>query len=346
MNASARRVTIPTGGGAYTIDAANVDTTLGQEEFVYNGSGTLSGSVTISPVAIAATGVPYKVRIRWNATFELDGNNVTIFSQVLSAEQARGGNTLFECLYIANAWTVCVIDSDTIEAKTNDGVKVTTLTGAGGTTTLDPKTDYTTQVLEGSGNLAANYVFQGGGSPINGDKFRVIYNATFGTTGSDITIFGHQLTDSQILYGGYVVDAEYTGTTWKTAIFQNPDYVSAGIDEVFVIPVSFDTNEYTTGAVSQCAWFPGFGGETVDSIPNVYGSVTKLIEASNDATAELCINGVATGNVLTFTAGDAIATWRTGTFAASWDSTDILSWKLSKTTAGGKALISIPYKRT
>lgn len=217
----ARRTTLSASGQVVTIDATGA-TEGNLEEYVYNGTGTLSGSITISPLANLTAGVTYKIKIRYNATFELDGNSITIFSQVLTADQARGGNTIFDCQYIGGAWTVHADNDASIDERGNEGVLVTTLTGAGGTVTLNPRTDYQTQELRGSGTLIANYVYQAGGSPVNGDKFKVIYNATFAATGSDITIFGYTLTQAEIENGGVTVITEYNGSSWTTDAYRNP----------------------------------------------------------------------------------------------------------------------------
>lgn len=303
---AARRRTLVVGG-----DTIVIDPTLNVQEFEYNGSGTLLASTTISSAAIATTGITYSVKIRYNGSFILDGNTITIFGYSLSQEEAGGANTIFDCQYIGGAWEVHVSDSDSIQPKTVDGVLITTLSGAGGTVTLDPSVDYATQELIGSGTLAASYVYQGGGSPTNGDKFRVIYNGTFAATGNNITIFGYSLTDEQILYGGVTVDAEYNGTSWDTkSVSQNPSTQNIGDNFYIQFMIDFGTMADGIYVVMPMS----------DNVEMISAQGTILQEPTvDDATVEFGNSGITfTGGTDTITAASAVGS-QTGVSIASGD---------------------------
>lgn len=330
---AARRTTLVVGG-----DTISIDATLNVQEWVFSGSGTLLASTTISPAAIATTGITYRVKIRYNATFELDGNTITIFSHSLSAEQARGGNTIFDCQYIGGAWIVCVIDSYAIGERGNEGALVTTLDGSGGTVTLDPATDYQTQELIGSGSLAANYVYQTGGTPQNGDSFKVIYNGTFSPTGSNITIFGYTLTDEEVLNGGVTVVTEYNGATWTTDAYRNP--FLATIYETIVVPISFESGEQGDNII--LVYYP---------FEIIYAAayVTKALSGTDDATITLAIGAtLVTNGVITVPLSSAINTSADCTPTA--DNTSLVAYSEisligAKTTVGGKVNVSLILKR-
>lgn len=327
-----RRTTLSTGG-----DTISIDATGGVVEFVYNGSGTMLASTTISPAAIATTGITYKVRIRYNATFTLNGNSITIFSQTLSQEMASGGNTIFDCTYIAGAWTVCVINSSTIEPKAVDGVRKTTLSGAGGTVTLVPNVDYITQELTGTGTLIGNYVYQATGVQ-NGDKFRVIYNATFAATGNGVTIFGYSLSESEILYGGITVDAEYNGTTWTTTAFQNPFPIT--IKDTIDKEISFLAAELCLNTYYVPYAF---------TITQTRAYVTKDIRG-DDAQIDIYINNVlVTNGALTIPQDSLLnaAVQNTPTALASGEADSVIEFRTTGcTTTTGRAFCQLIITRT
>lgn len=93
-----------------------------------------------------------------------------------------------------------------------------------GTLTLDAATSNGIQVVTGSPNLVGGYNITAAGTPIDGDIWKVIYNATPVTGGVNaVTIFGATLTDAQATSGKVYVQSVYDGSTtsYKTDVFSN-----------------------------------------------------------------------------------------------------------------------------
>jgi len=111
--------------------------------------------------------------------------------------------------------------------------------------------------------------------------------------------------------------------------------------EAFVVPVSFETGE-------QCdnKWKAPFDCTVTD----IYAIVTKAIAGTDSGTITPKNNAgtTMTGGVITFTASSALNTAQTSTPSANntLSDGDVMSLTTAKTTAGGKALVTIHVTRT
>lgn len=331
MIAPTTKINITTAGGTFTCSPSNV------HEYTASGSGTLTSSVTIAASSPTA-GIPTKVVVNYKGTFVLGGNTITILGTALTAEQASGGATTITRYYNGTAWeSVQIVDSTTIQSKSNEGVNSVTLNSGGGTINLNPATDKQTQYLTGSATLAASYVFQGGGSPQNGDTFTIIYDATMTADGNNITIFGISLTDLQILKGGITITATYDGSAWVTSFSQNPNNIT-GIYETIPVLVSFETDE--KGQTYLPLKYPCV-------IQEVHIAVAKDIEVTDFGYVQLSVNGTdvfstpraCSGSMGTFdTVPDVIP--------IATNETDGITIQTTKATDGGRILLQITVQRT
>ncbi len=103
------------------------------------------------------------------------------------------------------------------------GITSTTLTAGGGTITLSPGVSKGILYLSGTPTLVGNWSIVGGGSPIDGDTFYIIYRAIPVMGSSTITIFGSTLTSTQAISGKIYVRATYSSTltAYTTEVLQD-----------------------------------------------------------------------------------------------------------------------------
>lgn len=99
MESTDRRTTIPSTGDTIVIDA-----TESVGAYVFNGSGVLSGNISIAPDTIANTDLTYTVIIDWRGNFTKGVNTVTIFNYALTEQQIKTGNVTLLCRYIGGNW--------------------------------------------------------------------------------------------------------------------------------------------------------------------------------------------------------------------------------------------------
>lgn len=90
-----------------------------------------------------------------------------------------------------------------------NGTRINAMTTGGGTVNLTPGTDKGYQIITGTGTLAASWVYQGAGTPLDADRFIIDYRGTFTKGANDITLFGIALTATQALEGNVFVIATY-----------------------------------------------------------------------------------------------------------------------------------------
>ncbi len=288
MRTGARSTAITTSGGTF-----NVDMTLNQEEFVFTGSGSQSGGITIAQNGTPVAGVTYKFKVRWLCTFALNGQTDTVLGITLTSEQASSGNILFDCVYIGGALKVNMNVSTNISPKNVAGVNYTTLTGAGGTKTLIPGIDKQVQVFIGNGDtMSSGWTITAAGSPSDETQWQIIWlgNLTIGTGG--MNIFGITLTALQILNGGFNVTPSYdlANTSYRMAVSQNP---------------SQTFNDYGELMLKECSLLTGEVGNNPVQLKysGIYQSTRFYITGilTSDATAEIFINNVSTGVAITIT---------------------------------------------
>lgn len=110
--------------------------------------------------------------------------------------------------------------------------------------------------------------------------------------------------------------------------------------ETIVIPVSFESGEQCDNNV--VLYYAGV-------ISEISATVTKAIASTDNATIVFELNGTPlTSSTITFTASDPLNTTETLTPASSniFAADDVLTLTTAKSTAGGKALVSIKITRS
>lgn len=246
----------------------------------------------------------------------------------------------------------------------NEGFN-TTGVSTSGTTTFTANTDKKYQELTGSGSLSGNVNYQlNPTGALNGDEFWLKYDASMDIGGYSLSIFGVSLTANQAIIGGLIFYSRYLDGAWRTSVFPNLDpsvtypfktttelYLDSSITpqkvnttlktDVLIIPVSFETNEMGDMKVRlpyNC------------TITGIYATVTKAIEATDNATITPKDNSTTTmtGGVITITAASTIGTAFTSTATANnvFTAGQVMTLTTSKSTAGGKALLSITVTKT
>jgi len=334
------RTTIPNIGGTSSIIVDDPSYSV-VTDYIYTGTGALSSNYTISANAVPT--VPTRLRVLYYGTMDLGTNTFLVFGKALTAEQVATGGIIVDCVYdtVSAAWKVAVLDSSEIGAKDYEGVKSRTLATGGGTITLKAGVDKQYQYLTGSGTLSGNHSVTFTGDFPDGHSFFIKYNATFVPAGNTVTIFGVSLTDSQIQAGNLMVHVYYDGTdlAWRTQLYVNPatDFADT---EVVTVPVSFEASEQGANKVYVPYNF---------DITGAVGSVTKALANTDAGTITLNINGVAvTTGVITIPLSSAIGTDVAITPSATKTGTSgsYISCVGAKTTAGGKALVTLYLKRT
>ncbi len=98
------------------------------------------------------------------------------------------------------------------------GVDTNAINAGGGTITLVPGAELPIQLITGNDTLAADWTFDFGGSPKDGDVFVFDYRATMVLNGHNITIGGLALSDAQALAGNGWIESYYDAdsASWKS----------------------------------------------------------------------------------------------------------------------------------
>lgn len=323
---------LSTAGGAVTIDITSPFT-----EYIFNGVGSLLSDYVIIPSATPTK--PCSIRIFYNCQFLLNGSVFTVFSKALTLQQALEGNILIEATYdlVAAEWVVVIKQSDANLIPVTEGVNTRVLTAASGTITLIPGVDNEWQELQGTDTLAAGIVVTALLTP---GKFYIHYTGTMPPNGQPITFFGQALTPDQIANGGVFVIAYFDvdSNVWRAHLTQDPK--KQAYDASFIVPVSFETGEQCDNSV-----IAPFNG----NITKIYESVTKLIEATNDANLQVKIaGGNVTGGAIVIPAGSILNYNSTVIPSAAYSFLKGQQIEVtgSKATAGGKSLVTLLLTRT
>lgn len=332
--------TIPTGGGTSTI-IVDEPMYYSVTDYLYIGSGSFSSSYTIT--ANTAPSIPLHLRILYYGNMVLGSNTFTVFGKTLTTEQVLDGGVIIDCVYDVSTslWKVAILDSSKIGSEDYEGVQSRSLATGGGVITLEASTDKQYQYLTGSGTLSGNHSVTTTGDFPDGHSFFIKYNCTFVAAGNTVTIFGVSLTESQIKAGNLMVHAYYDGTAlaWRTQLYVNPATDFSTTDAV-TVPVSFEATEQGDNKV-----YVPYGFDIIGAV----GSVTKALANTDAGTITLNINGVAvTTGVITIPLSSAIGTDVAITPSATKTGTSgsYISCVGAKTTAGGKALVTLYLKRT
>lgn len=336
-----------------------------------SGVVVLAGNVTITDDGLWVEG--NEIEIKYTATLTKGAFNVTIFGYSLTTEQAAAGNIIIKAYNIGGAYMTTVITSaGTAQIGTADIVDEAVTLGkmadlargsiiVGGAanrpTALDAKTN--AQILIGNATDLVSVAQTGDGAFNNAGLFGitagVIVNADIHADANIAVSKLETSTDGQMIVGvtatgkfakvgvGTDLVVSPAGVATIQAGVVTPEKASANLtDDEINVDVSFATGSvggfFTT--IAPCN----------GTILEINGTVTFLIEATNNGTVTPDINGVpVTGGLVTFTAGDALNQDRAGT-AVTANNTfltgDEINLVTAKVTAGGTARMTIKYRKT
>jgi len=232
------------------------------------------------------------------------------------------------------------------------------------TTVFVANTDAKIQELTGSATLSGNSSYELDAVAIDGDEFWLFYNASLTLGAFTQTIFGVTLTADQALAGGLVFYARYVSSSWKVSVYPNldpnitypfkiyTDLINANAitvsklesslqTEVFSTTVSFETSEQGDMKIKL---------PFACTVNEFYASVSVAIAGTDGATItpKNHAGTSMTAGTLTLTASSAIGTGFTSTPTANntFSAGEIMTLTTAKTTAGGKAIVSIKITRS
>lgn len=209
------------------------------------GTATLAAGYSIS--AAGTPNRPTTFRIYYNANVTIGGaNNVVIFGQTLTAEQALKGHCMIEILYdfVAAAWVVSVLEG----FDTNyEGLTVTDMNPAGDTITLTSNSKQVQYFRSNAVPLTGNYSVTYSGTFRDGQTFFLKYAGLFTLGSSTLTIFGVVIDAAQALLGDSTVIAWYdlANATFRTQLIGVPPSGGGGGTGAFsTLPVSITGTLY------------------------------------------------------------------------------------------------------
>lgn len=229
------------------------------------------------------------------------------------------------------------------------------------TVTLTSNTEKKYQSVEGTVSLTTgDYdIVLSNTDAIAGDEFYIEYSAAVTIGAYNVNIGGIQLSADEALTGKLMVKAYYDGAGWIYTMYPdtNQGYqmyaanIAAGAItvsklatelkyELIVFDISFESGEQGDYKIKM----PYAG-----SVSEFYARAVKAIAATDDATITPKNNGgtTMTAGTITFTASDAFGTAVTTTPSANntFVAGDLLTFTSAKTTAGGKAQVSMKIIR-
>jgi hypothetical protein len=192
-------------------------------EFIATGSPTLVAGTVIQ---LAPAETPNKwdmFTIYWKAIATIGaGGSMTVFGTTLTQDEANK-QSIITAIFDGAAWVV-YIDMDYSDIPVGvSGVKTHTM-NTGENKTFDPAIDAQNIIITGAPVLAGSSTYNGGGTPVAGNKFFIRYEGTPTTGGNTITIFGTLLTDLQATSGNVFVFSVYNGAVWKTNVLFSDTY--------------------------------------------------------------------------------------------------------------------------
>ena len=217
-----------------TEGAAASDTldTLTSTDVVDNDTVTIIGANSARIVTVAhGTG---NIFLANNANFASAGRQVEIVLRYYSAATAGW----YEVSRVNNLPTVANQRVVTVPEPIS-GVETTALTNGGGTINLEPGVDKGYQVYTGTVTLLASWAIQIQAAPatpyLDGDTMIVDYRGIITPTTPAtevVSIFGHTLTDAQMLAGRVIAKATYklSNTTWYYQFLENNGTAANGAD--------------------------------------------------------------------------------------------------------------------
>ena len=356
-------ITLTNVGGTETIDV-----TEPVDLYVIMGTGAMAGNWTVAPSAAQGD---TNVKILMQTTLTLNGNTFTVFGQSLSQKQLTA--TQIESTYSSStsAWitavyaffngtgfisTTMIGDGAVTNAQladlTRGYIKVGDATNApadvdfsaNGNIGIGDGTDYNSVAITGDITLSsAGVTAIAAGAIVNADvnaAAAIAYSKLAALPSAQILVGSAGNVATAVAMSGDVAISNTGVTTIQAASVDVAMLSGTLTKEVFVIPVSFQAGEQANNS-----FVIPFDG-TIDDLTSY---VTLALAATDDATITAQIGGVAvTNGQITLNASSALNTSDSATptalnvFAAG-DRIDLVG---AKTTAGGKALVSVTVTRT
>jgi hypothetical protein len=235
-------VSVSTSGATYSLKTDEM-----YSLYHFTGSGTLSGNINITSTGALIEGLTFDILL--DLSIVLSTFNITVFGQQLTQTQTRG-TSLIRCYYNGSAWVVTILTEPFV--KNYEAVNVRNDSPAFGSYTLTSGRDKNTQVVEGTFTLGADYQFTLSGTAVDGDSFRMLWNASCTRSGHNVTIFGincNQFVDN----GQFQVVAFYSGSAWKASVILGSgnnisEIWATGAGANSIYRKGYSTSANTTGA--------------------------------------------------------------------------------------------------
>jgi hypothetical protein len=254
-NTRYKRFTIPTSGGTLSLNIESLEKTV-----VLEGSGTLTSSYTVAPYGTAVSGM--SLNILYTADMTLDGNNITIFGETLSDNEAVS-NIEIRLFYDGIAWQIIKkINSDDI---TVDASSIVSLNGSvleyGSVPAASLETTGGDEIFKGDGGGGAETLTVGDAEVVSSDGTNIVSAPIVGDVSAALTGGNLVLTledgvvdienisdipQGSIIKGGTLNAPEYLDlkTAGYIPIGTGTDIVSVPISKDVIGSYNSNTGEY------------------------------------------------------------------------------------------------------
>lgn len=342
-------IIVDTQGGAGTDDLDSINLADGAENDILVLWGANSARVT----TFTSSGNINLVNAF--ATADLDTAIVLRYNSGSFYEVSRSGNNFVPSVAAFRAANYPFLSTGA-QART-------TLVASNNTTvTLTVNSSKKYEIVSGSVTLSSgNYeIILSTTGALPGDVFNIQYDATVVIGSFNVIIQGYSLTAEEALYGGLTFPFVFDGTNWdnsgrsydistypiQTANIGNGQVTTAKLAtnlkyEVLTFPVSFESGEQAMNKIT----IPYAG-----TVSEIYAISTKAIAGTDVATITPKNNAgtTMTSGTITFAISDPINTAYTATPSANntFVAGDVLQFVSAKTTAGGKALVTVKVTRS
>jgi hypothetical protein len=254
-NTRYKKYTIPTCGGTLSLNIESLEKTV-----VLEGSGTLTSSYTVAPYGTAVSGM--SLNILYTADMTLDGNNITIFGETLSDNEAVS-NIEIRLFYDGIAWQIIKkINSDDI---TVDASSIVSLNGSvleyGSVPAASLETTGGCDIFKGDGGGGAETLTVGDAEVVSSDGTNIVSAPIVGDVSAALTGGNLVLTledgvvdienisdipQGSIIKGGTLNAPEYLDlkTAGYIPIGTGTDIVSVPISKDVIGSYNSNTDEY------------------------------------------------------------------------------------------------------
>lgn len=341
MAVNSNILNIPLDGTGTEIPTLNV--TDPYEKYLITGANTTIGNYAIVPTGTPQQGTTFLFKYKATTDITTNNNTFAIFGQALTQNQLLIELDI-ECYYTGSSWEVLVFPSLSTQFVETTNI----VNSAVGTNQIANLSVTTSKLADGS---------------VTTPKL-----ATDSVT--TIKILDNNITTSKILDDNVTLDKLETGTAHSIVKYDNsgnPSYLQldtdelpigtgtdvttislssinsgVGLKEILVVPISFNSGE--VGSNNKI--FLSFNGD----VDLVTYTVTEDIESSDNANVQIWSGGVLINNCnITILAGTAQNTTDSRDPVGAFNGLTAgfyLEFRTTKTTPGGKILVTIHYTRT